>query len=488
VMLLVIVDVIIIVVVFFILLSVSCSQTNAQASYEIKVVQSARDTKDRLSNKTSIYFSTNDFESNNTITINPQKQYQQILGFGGAFTEAAAYVYSQLNDSVQQQVMDLLFGPNGQHYGIGRVQMNSCDFSLASYSFDDIPNDFSLKYFDISHDKKWLIPFIKQALSVSDVPLKIFATPWSPPAWMKGNGKMTGSSYPGLKEGDNYHQAWALYYTKFLDAYATQGIDIWGITVQNEPENDAAWEACVYSAEQERDFIKNYLGPQLASTHPNLTIMIYDHNKDDVVNWAQTILSDPDAAQYVKGTAFHWYSGPQFENVLQVHNTFPDKFVLATEACTCPVQLDGWENGEAYGYDIIGDLNSWSIGWTDWNLLLDITGGPNHLNNFCDAGLMIDIEAQELHIQPQYFYFGQISRFVTPGSYRIGVDYNSDRLSVSAFLTPANQISVVVMNSNSTAVELKLTDGSMYSKYVIPAHAITTFTYNNFGKTKQELI
>jgi len=461
-----------------ILISLSLSSCD-QANYEVRVVQTAKDTGDRLTNKPSIYFTSKDFDSNETIVINTTQTFQKILGFGGAFTEAGAYVYSVLNETLQQKIMDLIFGSNGQNYAIGRVHINSCDFSLASYNFDDVDGDYSLENFDISHEEKWLIPFIKQALDIRG-PLKIFATPWSPPAWMKGNGYMTGSSIPGLKQGDDYFQTWAVYYTKFLDAYALEGIDIWGITVQNEPENAAPWEACVYNPEQERDFIKNFLGPQLSKTHPNLTIMIYDHNKDHIATWAQTIYSDPEAASYVKGTAFHWYSGPQFENVQKTHDMFPDKFLLASEACTCPVQLGNWGSGESYGNDIIGDLNAWAVGWTDWNMLLDTKGGPNHSGGGCDAGLIADIDNQELYIQSQYYYMGHFSRFLVPESSRIGITYDSSTLQVTGVLTPNNEVALVVMNMNDNVVDFKLTHEALHTKYEIPGHGIVTFRYQNF--------
>jgi glucosylceramidase len=140
---------------------------------------------------------------------------------------------------------------------------------------------------------------------------------------MKGNGEMTGSSSPGLIQTEDVFNAWALYYSKFIIAYQHEGIDFWGLTVQNEPEFAAPWEACVYNPQQEADFVKNYLGPSIKKQFPDLKIMIYDHNKDHIQNWASTIYSDLEAAKYVDGTAFHWYSGPQFENVEATHNMFP---------------------------------------------------------------------------------------------------------------------------------------------------------------------
>jgi len=337
------------------------------------------------------------------------------MGFGGAFTEAAAYIYSLLNKEQQKNVMDLYFGPEGLNYSIGRVHIGSCDFSLGSYNFDNVSGDFELKNFSISHDHQWLLPFIKDAFKTSKFPIRMYASPWSPPGWMKGNGHMIKTSVPGLKQSKEYFMSWSNYLSRFISEYQKEGIPMWGMTVQNEAEALVPWESCYYSPEDQRDFIKNYLGPIMSKNHPNLSIMIYDHNKDNIVPWVKTVYSDPEASKYIKGTAFHWYSGPQFENVLEAHDLFPEKFLLATEACNCPgVNIDDWVRGESYGYDIIGDLNSFAIGWVDWNLLLDMRGGPNHLNNFCDACLLGDTKKQTLHIQPTYYYMGQLSKYLIP--------------------------------------------------------------------------
>jgi len=309
-------------------------------------------------------------------------------------------------------------------------------------------------------------------------PIRLFGSPWSPPAWMKSIGQMDGSNHPGLIQDPKIFTSWALYLSKVVTEYGKIGINFWGLTIQNEPEYAANWEACCYTPENQRDFLKGYLGPQLRKDHPDLKIMIFDHNKDHVVDWVRTIMTDPDASRYADGTAVHWYSGANFENLGQAHNIAPSKFLLGTEACNCPPSIGNWDHGESYGYDIIGDLNHWAVGWTDWNVLLDLQGGPNHLNNFCDAPILADLNNQKLVIQPPYWYMGQISRYITPGADVLNTTVtNNNALSAVSALTKDGSTVVVVMNRNNNAVTYTLQDGNKYATVTSPAHSIHTLVY-----------
>lgn len=475
----------------------------------VQVIQSARNTTDRLTTKDSIQMKPlNVIQKKETdwviLEIDTESKYQEILGFGGAFTEAAAYMFSQLNDANKNAVIRAYFGDKADaeganlidsasgdsiqldsiKYSVGRVPVHSCDFSLESYSFDDYDGDFGIKYFNISRNYQWLIPMLKQSLESSEYDIRLFASPWSPPAWMKSNDQMTGSDLPCFKDGDQYLESWALYLSKFITAHKEEGINFWGMTVQNEPEFDAPWEACMYTPELERDFISQHLGPRMKADHPDLQIMIYDHNKDDIVTWVDTILSDPEAASYVAGTAFHWYSGFQFENLEEAHELHPEKFLLASEATNCPgVALGDWSRAEVYGFDILGDLNAWSAGWVDWNLVLDMEGGPNHLNNYCDSPIVVDVDNQLVFVQPMFYYLGHLSKFVPPGSIRVGTDLSDtldDAISAASFITPSKQVVVVAMNQGDDDVNMVLSDTSkdVATIYQIPAHGIATFVYD----------
>ncbi|KAG6617098.1 Family 30 Glycoside hydrolase [Phytophthora cinnamomi] len=369
------------------------------------------------------------------ITLDLEAKFQEIMGFGGAFTEAAALQFQKLPRKKQEEVLTLYFDKEqGSAYNFGRVPMGSCDFSVSSYSFDDVLNDTQLLHFDMSvkHDQQVLIPFIKRALE-RQPEMKLFLAPWSPPAWMKrGDDKYTpsmlGSMDPvGLK--DDMRASWALYFSKFITAYKKQGIPFWGLTPQNEPEFAAPWEACRYNASYQAEFIGDFLGPVLDRDHPELTLMVFDHNRASVRQWAEAIYNHPTAAQYVDGMAFHWYDVDRYMDGVAYHERLNDthfidqnRFMLATESCNCPGVAYGdaaWFRAQRYGHDILTDLNNHVVGWVDWNLLLDHKGGPNHQGNNCDAPIILSEDGKDFSIQPMYYFIQHFSKYIPVGSRRV---------------------------------------------------------------------
>jgi len=430
---------------------------------------------------------------------------QELIGFGGAFTEAAAVTFQGMSAEHQEELLESYFGPTGIGYTMGRVPINSCDFGRGSYSFDDHPGDFKLEFFDrkVTHDQQAVIPLIKRAklkVEAAGGALRLLASPWSPPAWMKTNGNMDHSGRPGLKP--HYEDVWARYIAEWISAYKAQGLPIWAVTVQNEPEHDAVFEACVFTPAQEADFLGNNLGPTLRMMHPEVLIFVFDHNKNDIVSFAQAVYQHPKASQFAHGVAFHWYTGDSFETVAQVHRSFPQAVLLASEATYEKHRwLPGmnqpyadWRFGEGYAHDIIGDLNAGATGWIDWNLLLDQNGGPNHVNNVCDAAYIADNAASKLEVHPQYFYIAHFSKFILPGSKRIvtkvtnspkyvGVNRNygtcdgQDGLQTTAWLRKDMQVAVVVLNCGETFVNFKIQDGANAILGTIPAHSIQTYLY-----------
>ena len=365
-----------------------------------------------------------------------------ILGFGGAFTEAAARNFHTLSADGQELVLELLFGKDGLGYSLGRVHMNSCDFSVESYSFDETDGDFDLVDFDmqVTHDvETGMVDFAKRAVSKFrqdwagndsdnlDGKMKLYASPWSPPGWMKNPtwqddenatyaAKMTFSTQPScLREGTDkkskYAAAWALYFSKYLTAYSNLGVPFWGVTVQNEPEFPAPWEACSYSPITEQQFVAHHLGPQLERDHPDVKILIFDHNKDHIMKWTKNLLNETKpAAKYVAGTSYHWYAGGMdrlLDGALGISNLHrlqqqlltkrleTSHLVLGSESCHCPsTGYSGgdiniyWSRAERYTHTILADLAAGSNGWVEWNLILDSIGGPNHLGNLCDSTIL----------------------------------------------------------------------------------------------------
>jgi glucosylceramidase len=396
-------------------------------------------------------------ESFPTIMLDPSKTFQTIIGFGGAITDAAAETFYKLGKKEQDEIIRAYYDPNaGIGYTICRTHINSCDFSSDTYAYDSVKDDSSLSRFSIDHDKKFRIPMIKEAIKASNNQLKILATPWSPPSWMKTNNDMLH----GGKLIPQYYQIWANYYIRFMQEYQKEGIPTWAISVQNEPAATQAWESCIYTAQDERDFVKNFLGPTLKnSSFSNVKLLVWDHNRGIMYQRAKVIYDDPEAAKYVWGTAFHWYVGDHFQNVKQVHEAFPDKNLLFTEGCTYPFKTENipdWKHGENYAISIINDLNNSTVGWIDWNIILDETGGPNHVSNFCFAPIIADTKTGKLSYMNSYYYMGHFSKFIRPGAKRIVCSSNDDNLQATAFLNMDKSIAVVVLNSTGTDENFKL--------------------------------
>ncbi len=402
-----------------------------------------------------------------------------MLGIGAALTDASAETFYKLPKDKQREFMTAYFDKEkGIGYTLARTHIQSCDFSSGSYSYVK-DNDVSLKSFDVSHDKKYRIPFIKEATAAAGGKLTLFATPWSPPSWMKTNGNVLH----GGKLKHEYDQPWANFYVKFIKTYEQLGIPIWGLSVQNEPMATQTWESCLYTAEDERDFIKNFLGPTLSKSGlAGKKLIVWDHNRDLMYQRASTILEDPIAAKYVWGIGFHWYetwtgANMNFENTRRVAESFPDKHLIFTEGCAESFdsgRYKEWSLGERYGESMINDFNAGTVGWTDWNILLDEKGGPNHVGNFCFAPVHADTRTGELIYTNSYFYMGHFSKFIRPGAKRIISSASRDKLLTTAYINTNGKIAVVVMNKTDQDIEYYLWIKGKAAKTTSAAHSIAT--------------
>ena len=401
------------------------------------------------------------FETEPCIFVDASRSFQSYMGIGGALTDAAAETFAKLPAAKQQELLTAYFDPaKGIGYNLARTNIHSCDFSSDSYTYVS-DNDKELKTFNVAHDEKYKIPFIKKAITAAGGKLRLYVSPWTPPAWMKDNNSMV----QGGKLLPAFSQSWANYYVKFIRTYESIGIPVWGLSVQNEPMAKQRWESCIFTAEDERDFIKNYLGPTLFKQGlGDKKLIAWDHNRDLLYQRASTILNDPEAAKYVWGIGFHWYEtwtgGPmQFDNLKLVNQAYPGKNLIFTEGCQEKFNLDSvynWSLGEKYGYSMINDFNNGTVAWTDWNVLLDEHGGPNHVGNFCFAPIHADTRTGKLIYTNAYYYIGHFSKFIKAGAKRIAASSNRVALQTTAFANPDGSLVVVVMNTTDKKLPYSL--------------------------------
>lgn len=413
------------------------------------------------------------------IFVDPSKSFQALLGIGGAITDASAEVFAKLPKDEQQELLTAYYNPQkGIGYTIARTNINSCDFSSDTYTYVS-DSDKTLSSFSVEHDKKFRIPLIKDAMAAAGGKLILFCSPWSPPAWMKTNNDMLH----GGKLKTEYYQTWASYFVKFIKAYEKEGIPVWGVTIQNEPMATQTWESCVYTADNEKVFLKNALGPAFAKQGlADKKIIVWDHNRDLLYQRASTLLNDAQAAKYIWGVGFHWYEdwsgGTQmFSNVALVHEAFPNKNLIFTEGCNDKFQIgdiSNWSHGERYGRSMINDFNNGAVGWTDWNILLDERGGPNHVGNFCFAPVHANTKTGELTYTSSFYYIGHFSKFIRPGAKRVAAASSRSPFLTTAFLNKDGKLAVVVMNQSDKTIAYKLWIAGKAADVTALPHSIAT--------------
>jgi len=445
------------------------------------VYETARDTSLRLSPTKTVQFKEfgQPLETQVCVFIDPMATFQTMVGIGGALTDASAEVFAKLPEATQKEFLTAYYDPEkGIGYNFARTNIASCDFSSDTYAYVE-PNDVELKTFNVSHDEKFKIPFIKKATAAAGGKLTLFVSPWSPPAWMKDNN----NALRGGKLLEKYKQTWANHFVKFIKTYEAKGIPVWGLSVQNEPMATQSWESCIYTAEEERDFVKKYLGPTLKKEGlQDKKLIVWDHNRDLIYQRASVMMNDPEAAKYVWGIGFHWYetwtgSAMQFGNLKMVHEAFPDKNLIFTEGCVEKYSFDrvnDWVLGEKYGTSMLNDFNCGTVAWTDWNVLLDEKGGPNHVGNFCFAPIHADLRTGKLIYTNSYYYIGHFSKFIKTGAKRIAASANRDKLQTTAFVNPDGSVVAIVMNTSDDKFAYKLWIAGKAADLVSRPHSIMT--------------
>nr|AYV89265.1 glucosylceramidase 4 [Tetranychus evansi] len=423
------------------------------------------------------------------VTLNVYDRFQSIIGFGGAFTDASGININRLtSDALKDRLIADYFGKDGAEYNIGRVPIGGADFSDRIYSYDDdVEDDFELKHFALAADDyDYKINYIKKAQQLNSN-IKLLATPWAPPKWLKTSNKSEGLGILKGEPGSIYWKTYANYLIKFLESYKENSIEFWGLTPQNEPLTGLmpyySFNTMGFSSYMMRDFIKKDLGPALKAAGyglDKLELLLYDHNTDEVYSFARGVLSDKDAASYVSGVAYHWYAGPYkyvYDNLNKVHDAFPQYFLLSTEACEgwirsdpdAGVTLGNWTRAETYASDVIEGLNRWSTGWVDWNLALNMEGGPNWVKNYVDAPIIVSDDGSEYYKQPMYYSLAHFSKFLKPGSQRIHHRIDKGRMDgvkMTTFVTPTNDLVIVVVNTNKESVQITF-NGAGPSKFTL---------------------
>nr|CAD7395805.1 unnamed protein product [Timema poppensis] len=402
-----------------------------------------------------------------TFHVSRDVTYQEIIGFGGADTDATGINLLALSEDSQDNLLSAYFSDKGIRYTTIRVPVGGSDFSDHYYAYDDDhPNDVNLEYFNLTkEDYVYKIPLIKRAQELSPVPVKLFSSPWSAPDWMKTIDTTTKAS--SLKK--EYYGVYANYYVRFLDEYAAENLEFWGLTTQNEPGHGltyGSWNSMGWYPEQLLDWVVGYLGPALEEGgYSHLKLMINDDQRINVPDFVK-IYENTSLNHYASGMAVHWYFDSASADILtQAHDDYPDKFILYTEACitrgsTEPaVTLGSWENGEKYLSDVIEVTNHWVTGWTDWNMALDLEGGPNWANNTVDAPIIVNATADEFYKQPMFYALAHVTKFVPPGSVRIGLETDNDNgIENVAFVTPDNVTVIILLNREDTVLQAVISD------------------------------
>lgn len=438
------------------------------------------------------------------IKIFPEEKYQTITGFGGSFTEASASILNKLSKASRENILKAYFGEEGARYSLTRTHINSCDFSLGNYAYAMQPGDKNLDSFSIEADRNDLIPMIKEAMKFSKDGFKIIASPWTAPPWMKDN-----NDWRGGKLLPQYRETWALYFSKYINAYKKEGIDIWGVTVENEPlGNDNNWESMHFTPEEMTTFVSEFLGPHLEKNGlSSIKILGYDQNRgDELIKWADVMYKDEKSSKYFDGMAVHWYASTYevFPASLQhTHQLAPKKYLINTEACVdaeipkwkednwywSKVATDwGWDWASEkdkylhpqyvpvfrYANDIIGCLNNQVDGWIDWNMVLDKQGGPNWFKNWCTAPVIADPEKDEIYFTPLYYTMAHFSRYIRPGAVRIGFNNPDKELMVTAVKNTDGSTIVVLFNPGEKQKNVSLSVGEKSTHIEISGKAIQT--------------
>lgn len=330
-----------------------------------------------------------------------------------------------------------------------------------------------LDSFSLAETRRYILPMLREVEAYTGRSVEIMVSPWSPPAFMKTNGARTQGG--SLKW--EYWDFWADYLCRYVLELRQAGVRVGRMSLQNEPNAVQSWDSCIYTAEEERDFLKKALYPAMMRHQLiDLEIFLWDHNKERLFERACCTI-DQETDGMIAGFAFHWYSGDHFEALELLHRKYPDKKLILSEACIEFRLYDGTDpllHAKKYAHDMIGNLNAGMNAFYDWNLLLDEQGGPNHVNNFCDSPYRFDTREKQLHRQATADYIWHFSHFIQPGAVQVGVTRYTQSVEVVCVKNPNGNLVAVLMNPGKQALPVVLRLQGYQAEVTLPAESIST--------------
>lgn len=401
------------------------------------------------------------YTEGNRLNIFPVEK-QSILGFGGAFTNSAAYVYAQMTPEQKEESLEALFGESGLRYNFCRLCLGSSDFSPYDY-LNVEEGDETLDTFNIDEDRKYIIPFVKDAIKKAKEEIFLFASPWSPPAFMKENG----SRYNGGKLKREYYGLWAEYMVRFVEEYAKEGIKISALTIQNEPNARQTWESCYYTAKEELEFLL-VLSDTIQKHGLDTKILCWDHNKEGVYDRASAIY--PTAGDKVWGLGFHWYSGEHYDALEMHRSLYPHKALVATEFCRGLNKPASWDFRKEWLHDIRCGANA----ICEWNLILDENGGPfHHRNGGCTSPVSFNRENGVIK-EDLWGIEYMFAHFIKRGAKALYTSTFEAEAAIAAVRNPDGNIIACISNNTTNDYDAVLNYNSLEYRFKLPAKAMIT--------------
>lgn len=442
------------------------------ARYEMDLAGSGYDNIFRQSLK---FHEDGDATEMQVVNIYPELTYETFEGFGGAVTEASGYIYSLMSDELKRQLVETYYSESQMNYSIARVHIDSCDACLGMYEAMSDPNDTELASFSFERTEKYILPLLEDIKAVAGDRLKLMLSPWSPPVFMKTNSCRTG----GGRLKPEYYGMWAKYLCRYIKEFQDRGYCVQRLSIQNESNAVQVWDSCLYTASEEKTFLRDYLYPTMESQGlSDVEVFIWDHNKERIYERVRDTVDD-DTKGMVAGAAFHWYSGDHFEAMDLVRAHYPNLKMVLSESCF-EYRLYGKENTDIAGrklcHELVGDLSHGACAVYDWNILLDGKGRPNHASNFCTAQFMYDTETGELNRQNTQRYYYYLSHHIVPGSVRIAVSKYTELIDAVAYLTPEGKIKVALWNKSDGLLPVNLRLWGRTAESLLPPYTLAICT------------